>query len=237
MLGREVVTLASDVWRIPTVPASLVNCYALRDRDGAITLVDAGPRWSAPRVLSALRRIGAQPEQLRRIVVTQSHASHAGAVAALAAATGAQVYAHEREAIYLREGRLPQMAASGSGLAGALLRRGARRMLRPAAIAGEFRDGDLIAGGIRVIYTPGHTPGHVSLLHEDSGVLLVGDALVNLREVRFPPPWLCTDAGLNARSADRLADLDFDVVAFAHGAEIRRDARQAVRAFLRGRLR
>jgi hypothetical protein len=42
---------------------------------------------------------------------------------------------------------------------------------------------------------------------------------------------------MNRRSADRLGELDFEIAAFTHGPEVRQRAREAVRAFLRGRER
>jgi glyoxylase-like metal-dependent hydrolase (beta-lactamase superfamily II) len=233
---RDVVPLAENIWRIPTAPASLINSFALRDDDGGITLIDAGLRWASGPILAALTTLDAKPADVRRIVLTHSHSDHAGALATLAETTGAGVHAHEREAIYLREGRIPP---SGGGRAARLLDRINRRMVRPVTVAEEFRDGAVIpaAGGLRVVHTPGHSPGHVSLLHEPTGVLITGDAVFNIRGLRWPPSWVCTDASLNRRSADRIGDLDFEIAAFTHGTEVRRNARQAVRAFLRGRER
>jgi hypothetical protein len=68
-------------------------------------------------------------------------------------------------------------------------------------------------------------------------VLLTGDAVFNVRGIRYSPGWLCTDPELNRKSADVLGEVDYEVVAFAHGPEIRHGAREAVRAFLRGRER
>src|SRR6185312_10297718 len=90
------------------------------------------------------------------------------------------------------------------------------------------------AGGLRAVHTPGHSPGHTALLHEDSGVLFTGDAVMNLRGVRYAPGFLCTDPDRNRQSADHLGELDFEVAAFAHGPELRRDAKAAVRALALG---
>ncbi|HZB48938.1 MAG TPA: MBL fold metallo-hydrolase, partial [Mycobacteriales bacterium] len=117
------------------------------------------------------------------------------------------------------------------------MRRGKPGSFPPVTAAEEFLDGSLLPGGLRVVHTPGHTPGHVSLLHEPTGVLVTGDALFNVRGLRYCPDWLCTDPSLNRKSADVLGDLDFEIVAFMHGPEIRQGAREAVRAFLRGRER
>jgi glyoxylase-like metal-dependent hydrolase (beta-lactamase superfamily II) len=82
---------------------------------------------------------------------------------------------------------------------------------------------------LRVVHTPGHTPGHVCLLHEPTRVLIAGDAPVHVHGVRPPPAATCTNAALARDSLSRLADLDVDVVAFGHGPELRAGARECVR--------
>ena len=227
MTRDAAVLLAPGVWRIPTSVGDLVNSFAFRGEDGAVTLVDAGMRWGPRRILASLRTIGAAPSDVRRVVVTHAHIDHAGGLRRLVAETGADVAAHEREAPYLRNGRSPRFG------------RGRTQKLPPVTVAEQFLDGTVlpVAGGLRVVHTPGHTPGHVSLLHEPTGVLITGDALFNIRGVRCSPASLCTDPEVNRKSVDMLGDLDFAVVAFTHGPEIRTHARDAVRAFLRGRER
>ena len=90
-----------------------------------------------------------------------------------------------------------------------------------------------VAGGIRVLHTPGHSPGHCSFLHQRSGVLITGDALFNFRDkltYSFAPT--CTNAALSKDTAERLGEVDYETAAFTHGTEIRDDAREVVRAFL-----
>jgi glyoxylase-like metal-dependent hydrolase (beta-lactamase superfamily II) len=215
------------VWRIPTTVGDLINSYALVDADGTVTLVDAGLRRGYRRIQAGLDSIGVKPGDVRRVVVTHAHRDHVGGLAKMVAGTGADVAAHEREAPYLRDGRAPRTARGRGG------------RVPVATVAEQFLDGTVlpVAGGLRVVHTPGHTPGHVSLLHLPTGVLITGDALFNIRGIRYSMAWACTDPELSRKSADVLGDLDFDLVAFMHGEEIRAGAREAVRAFLRGRER
>jgi glyoxylase-like metal-dependent hydrolase (beta-lactamase superfamily II) len=221
------VPLAPRVWRIPTAVGDLINSYALVDDDGTVTLVDAGLRTGYRRIRAALPAIGVKPGDVRRVVVTHAHSDHVGGLAKLVANTGADVLTHEREAPYLRDGRAPRTVRGKAG------------KIPTVTVAEQFLDGSVlpIAGGLRVVHTPGHTPGHVSLLHEPSGVLITGDALFNVRGIRYSMGWFCTDPELSRKSADVLGDLDYEVAAFMHGPEIRTGAREAVRAFLRGRER
>lgn len=227
VVRRRAVALAPGVWRIPTTIGDLVNSYALVDDDRTVTLVDVGLRRGFRRIRAGLAAIGASPGDVERVVVTHAHRDHVGSLATVVAETGAEVAAHEREAPYLRDGRAPRTARGRGG------------RIPVVTVAEQFLDGSVlpVAGGLRVVHTPGHTPGHVSLLHEPTGVLITGDALFNLRDIRYSVPWFCTDPELSRKSADVLGDLDFDLVAFMHGAEIRTGAREAVRAFLRGRER
>ena len=97
-------------------------------------------------------------------------------------------------------------------------------------------DGDLLGSdeSLRVLHTPGHTLGHISLLHEPSRVLITGDAIWNMRSVRtWPVLAFCTDIALNERSAAVLGDADYEIAAFTHGPHIGPGGRAAVRAFLR----
>ena len=65
-------------------------------------------------------------------------------------------------------------------------------------------------------------------------MLITGDAVINVRGVRYAPALFCTDPDRSRQSADQLGELDFEVAAFAHGPELRRDARAAVRALTLG---
>ncbi len=223
--------LAPGVWRVPTAPRDLVNTFVLVDDDGQVTLVDAGTKRAPKSVVAGLAYIGVGPADVTRLLVTHAHPDHVGGLAGLRGRTGATVSVHERDAAYVREGRGPVLDRGTLG--GRLLRR--NKGATPTPVDEELVDGQLlaVAGGLRVLHTPGHTPGHVSLLHEPSRVLITGDSIFNaFRRMSWPPALFCTDAGLNQQTAAVLGDLDYDVAAFTHGPEIRDRAREAVRGFL-----
>jgi glyoxylase-like metal-dependent hydrolase (beta-lactamase superfamily II) len=230
------VQLASAVWRIPTAPADLVNSFVLVDDDGQATLVDAGTKRAPRRILSGLEYIGVAPSDVTRLLVTHAHPDHVGGLATMRGRTGGTVSVHERDAAYVREGKGPVLDRSRLG--GRLLRRNSG--CAPTPVEDEMVDGQVldIAGGLRVVHTPGHTPGHVSLLHEPTGVLVTGDSIWNMRgRMTWSVPMFCTDFALSKQTAEVLGDLDYEVAAFTHGPEIRDGAREAVRGFLRARAR
>jgi glyoxylase-like metal-dependent hydrolase (beta-lactamase superfamily II) len=231
------VELATGVWRIPTAPYDVVNSYLFADDDGSLTLVDAGLRRAHTKVLAALDQLGKAPGDVHRILLTHAHADHAGGLKASQQATGADVLAHDREAVYLREGRPPPY--NTATLYGRLLTRLPVGGFAKTDVATTFSHGEVlpVAGGMRVVHTPGHTPGHCSFLHTPTGVLVTGDGVWNVRGLRYGPAGSCTDARMSRETAGRLGELDFEVAAFTHGPEVRTGAPAALRAFLAGRPR
>ena len=229
-----VVQLAAGVWRIPLVPFDLLNAFLLQGDDGSLTLVDAGTKRAPQTVLAALAALGRAPGDVTHLLLSHAHNDHAGGARALQQATGGRVLTHEREAVYLREGRMPTPDRSTRG--GRVLARTSGGGFAPLDADETFADGDVlpVAGGVQVVHTPGHTPGHCSFLHHGSGVLLTGDALFNVRGLRWSIKTPCTDIALSRTSALRLGELDFAVAGFAHGSHVSTGAPAAVRAFLAG---
>lgn len=208
----------------------------LVDLDDGLHLVDTGTPGNADRVLAAIRDGGRTPADLRGIVLTHQHADHAGSVAALARATGAPVHVHAADAATVRDGLVPAVGTSSleiPGLGGLMARFIPSRPLEAAPVTRELADGDRVGGpaGLRVIHTPGHTPGHASyLLERHGGTLFVGDAAAHLFG-RVRRPVVATDWAAVARSAALLAALEFDTALFGHGAPIRGGALAAIRRY------
>ena len=187
---------AGSIWRLRML-GDYVNGFLARDPDGKVTLIDVGLRWSTRRVLDALAAVGSGPSAVTRIVLTHAHSDHAGAAAALARRTGGDVDVHQGDAAYVRHGRPPPRSGFGRLVPRVLL------SFPPVAVSAELVDGQLldVAGGLRVIHTPGHSPGHISLLHEDAKLLLTGDAIFNVRGVGWPARAFCTDFRLTQQTA------------------------------------
>jgi glyoxylase-like metal-dependent hydrolase (beta-lactamase superfamily II) len=231
------VQVADGVWRLPTAPADLVNSYLLAGDDGTLVLLDAGTRSAPRRLLAALAGLGRAPEDVTHLLLSHAHNDHAGGAKAVQEATSSAVVTHEREAVYVREGRVPRPDRStwGGRLLGRLPRRASG--FRAVAVTSTFVDGEVLplAGGLEVVHTPGHTPGHCSFLHPSSGVLLTGDALFNVRRISYSIKGPCTDVRMSRSSAARLGELEFAVAGFTHGPHVSDGAQSAVRAFLAGR--
>jgi len=87
-----------------------------------------------------------------------------------------------------------------------------------------------VAGGTRVISTPGHTPGHISLYVEQSKVLIAGDALRAERgSLIGPNPSMTLDMRTALQSIRRLADLEIHTIVCYHGGVVSEDANGQLR--------
>jgi glyoxylase-like metal-dependent hydrolase (beta-lactamase superfamily II) len=78
-----------------------------------------------------------------------------------------------------------------------------------------------VVGDLRVLHTPGHTPGHLSLLHEAASLLLIGDLVGSTDGVLdFGPSAFTADSALSRQSLRRMVDLQTDRILFSHGEEV-----------------
>jgi glyoxylase-like metal-dependent hydrolase (beta-lactamase superfamily II) len=165
------------------------RCFALPLDDGRTILVDTGigaaeapARQWAPvpgRLPDELAAAGIPPGEVDTVVLTHMHSDHIGWAVDGAAGTpffGNARYLMQRAEIETIERLNPALAA--------WLLEPLRASGQLAAVDGEVR----LAAGLRVLATPGHTPGHQSVLLEEDGgaVLLTGDLLVHALQLVDP---------------------------------------------------
>ena len=198
-----------------------VNAFLIAGDDG-LTLVDSGLPGKKDPILSAVARVGRQTADLMHILITHHHIDHIGSLGDLMEATGAKSYVHPLDSPIVRGDR-PQPGPNPASLlgkfAGPLLARfGPAAMTAPVDV--EVADGEelAIAGGIRALHTPGHTPGHLAfLLARDGGLLFAGDAAANVFRLGMPIGMFTADRQQAKESIGKLAALEFEVACFGHG--------------------
>ena len=207
--------------------------------DGAeLTVIDTLYDTDARMVLDRIGSIGREVTDLRHIILTHGHRSHLGGLAVLKRLSGATVYSHEWEAdiiagdrgaqpvtlwpmrplrAYWRVYHLQFGAALGLG------------KHPPCPVDSTLEDGDRV-GPVRVLHTPGHTPGHLSFWWPERRVLFAGDAIATYPELAGGWPAFNLNERQHRASLGRMAALDAGVVAVGHGEPITRGAAARVRS-------
>lgn len=204
------------------IPGAVVNCFLIVDSD-ALTLIDTGFPGNDKRIVKYIVDLGHKPGDLRRILITHSDTDHVGGLAALREATGARVCASEAEAKAIAEGHSSrQIKPSGFRRIQFAIARIFFKV-RPAIVDEFLTDGQLlpVLGGLRVVATPGHTPGHVSFFAPGVGILFTGDSLSSDNGKLRVSPSIYTWDQKKANASIRLqAELGAKIVCAAHGEVI-----------------
>lgn len=146
---------------VVTSPPWYENCYIVRHRPtGAVAVVDPG--GDAERILAA---VASEDGQAQTILLTHGHPDHLGAARAVEAALAVDTRAHADEMPVIKAAGELNRAFGGGGLEG------------PGRLATFTGEPTLDLGGvpIRVIHTPGHTPGGVC--YDFGRFVLTGDTL------------------------------------------------------------
>ncbi len=216
----------------------MVNVYFIGEpgQGNPWVLVDAGlPGYTGQIKKKAERLFGAgtQPEA---IVLTHGHFDHTGSLKSLLKMWKVPVYAHKLELPYLtgRSSYPPPDPAIGGGF-----------MSYSSFIfpIGPDNFGDRVSAipdnglipelpGWRVIHTPGHAPGHISLFRDSDRTLIVGDAFVTTnqnsavavaqqkKEIHGPPAYFTCDWEAARQSVQKLVALNPRAVGTGHGVAV-----------------
>jgi glyoxylase-like metal-dependent hydrolase (beta-lactamase superfamily II) len=186
------------------VNLGFVSAYVLA-RGGEAAVVDTGTAGSEGDIGAALERIGLGWDAVGHVIVTHRHSDHVGGL-------GRVLQSLPPEAIgYAGAEDIPVIPAPESLVAAA--------------------DGDVVFG-LTIIATPGHTPGHISVLDEVSGILIAGDALgTTAGQVTGPNPRFTPDMATALESVAKLGTFQFETLLVGHGEPIVSGASELVAAF------
>ncbi len=191
---RPAVTVPSE-FEWRRVVIGSVSAYLL-SKDGEVAVVDTGVPNSEAAIGDGLAQLGLGWDSVGHVILTHKHPDHVGSLdAVLGLATAATAYMGAED--------IPAINS-----------------VRTVTAVG---DGDLVMG-LSIIDTPGHTPGHISVL--DPGRLLVaGDAMNGVDGgVAGPNPSFTEDMTLANASVVKMAGFEFDTVVFGHGDPVTTNA-------------
>jgi glyoxylase-like metal-dependent hydrolase (beta-lactamase superfamily II) len=225
---------------VPTpFPVGPINLYLIVE--DPLTLIDTGPKTeeSLAALHAEFKRLDIPIESLSRVILTHTHEDHCGLAAYLQKLSGAKVHVHEWELHNVsdrRENRVNRRLLEQTGVPPAMIDQMADRYAEVKGYGESvedvepFRDDHefiFASGSLRVVHTPGHTPGSCCLLRESNRLLLSGDTIL---KTITPNPVLNPDPIDPARrfpslgeylvSLARIRSLAPTLIRTSHGADV-----------------
>jgi len=210
---------------IHQIPGVMANSYLIVEPDG-LTLIDVGIPGNGKKILDYIERLGRKPGDLRRILITHADMDHVGSLGTVRKATGARVYSGAVESQAMAEGRSSRPVKAGGNPIRRLLFSVMGRFLnaKPGPADELLKDGQVlpIMGGLKVVETIGHTPGHFSYFLPSSGVLFSGDSIVaDDKGLQKSRPNFTWDAAKADEAVRRQAALGARIVCPGHGLVVK----------------
>lgn len=226
-MGRESIIYPTVIW----------------DDDSAL-LIDAGLPNSMSDMKLEVENEGVPFEMIETLIITHQDIDHfGGAHEIVEKFPDIKVYAHKEDVPYIQgEKRLVRLNSNFMDRISNLSEEQREKVLdmfenNPVKIDNVLTGGEEFGcfGGIKVIHTPGHTPGHICIYHEKSKTLIAGDAM-NLIDGKLVGPnleILTEDEAKTAiKSLEKLMNLDIENVICYHGGLLKEDANQAIKDFM-----
>jgi hydroxyacylglutathione hydrolase len=164
-----------------------VNCYLLQTSSGFV-LIDTGFSFSRGKLKTLLADAGCRPGDLKLVIITHADADHTGSCLYLRKKYGVKIAMHQAEApAAVAASMTDNRKTKVSGFGGFLMGTVGRLMAKPFQPDLFLSDGDdLSPYGLdaKVVYTPGHTVGSISIFTAD-GDLFCGDFLNSVKTPRI----------------------------------------------------
>ena len=180
------------------------NCFIVFDKE--TILIDTGLPFMGKNIIKELKTLGIKLTDIKHILLTHHDVDHISNIKLLKEKTGAKVWAHVEDIPFIigEKDRPGFKKFIGKAIS--------RRLIKDVEPYGE----NMQIGNIKIIHTPGHTPGHVCMIFED--VLFAGDLVKNKNGniVPYPNPWNW-DYKKMVKSIRELDNLKYEWICMSHG--------------------
>jgi hydroxyacylglutathione hydrolase len=204
------------------VPINLGFVSAFLIKGEMPVLVDTGMPGDSEKIIDKISSTGVDPKDISLILLTHCHWDHCGSASGLKKMTGAKVAIHELNADALMHGTNEEIKPYGPK--GKLTNLMIRLFLSDRSFDGLVPDiliddeMNLQEFGVkgRAIFTPGHTPGSISLILESSEVI-IGDLV---HRTPFKGPLFASDISQSRKSFERIMSFDPKKIYVSHGGAL-----------------
>ncbi|MHB1043938.1 MAG: MBL fold metallo-hydrolase [Eubacteriales bacterium] len=233
--GIEILNLPEILENGPSV----IHPVVLWD-NGNVILIDAGLPGQFQQFSDQMAAVGLALEKLSKVIITHHDLDHIGSLRSIVDASKhkVEVLAHEIERPYIQAEippvRMTQLEARIKNMSDEQRQKflplyenlKANYTRFKTDVTRTLSDGEKLpyCGGIEVIFTPGHTEGHISLYVEQSKTLIAGDIMNVENQLLIPaPPFTLVDKVLASRSLNKLTCYDIKTVICYHGGLCNQD--------------
>jgi glyoxylase-like metal-dependent hydrolase (beta-lactamase superfamily II) len=231
----SIVQVAPGITSLAQRKGGFVHAFLIEDQ-GELTVIDTLFDVDAGLILAEIARMGRTVRDLKHLILTHAHRSHLGGLARLKELSGAPIYAHEWEADIIAGERKAQSISLWprqplrvyplqAGLALGLGKH------PPVPVDHLIHEGDQI-GPFKVIYAPGHSPGHLTFYWEQRKMLVAGDAIATWPRFELGWPAFTLNPRQHLQSLRRLAELDVEILGVGHGDPLPSGGGRRLRAAL-----
>ena len=245
--GVEMLELPADLM---SGPGNLYPTLLWDQRDAV--LVDAGLPGMAPQFINAIKQSGVSLETLGRVIITHHDLDHLGSMRDLQQTipNPLEIMAHADEVPYIQGEKIPikmtpKMLAQMEELTKDMPEENRKAMQsmtdviakQKLKVAHTVGDGEELpyCGGIQIIHTPGHTPGHICLYHRASKTLIAGDLLfVDGGKLAPAPSFINADTSMAMASIEKLSGYDIANVIAYHGGLFQDDPNRRLKEMAQG---
>jgi len=201
---------------------NIIHPTLLWDQEMTV-LIDTGFPGQIEDLRMAMQKVGVSLDKLNLVILTHQDIDHIGCLPDILRECGSkiQVYAHELDKPY-NQGEQPLLKD--------------RQIKNPpkGRVDNTLHDGQELAccGGIQVIHTPGHTPGHISLYLKRSKTLIAGDSLYSVNGMLggiHEPTTL--DIEEARHSLQKVLNLNIESIICYHGGLSKENINDQIRKF------
>lgn len=209
--------------------------------DGNIIIVDTGYPGQLQKFQEAMHEVGMPFDKISKIIITHHDIDHIGSLSSILAALPqpVEVLSHEEEKAYIQGDKqaikLAALEAQLDSLPEQMMPiyEGFKRFYNgnKTDIDKTVADGEILpyCGGITIIHTPGHTPGHICLYHKQSKTLVAGDMLGVEDGILIKTPLFTNYDNIAAeKSLEKLTQYDIEAIICYHGGLYKNNVNQRI---------